>query len=261
MIRAPKSTLHMSEGQFEVFEKNTFLAVEVPRPIHKRRDSCPEIGGSYPLVGAYNRSKSTQDEMTTAPPQHKSSLRGINNAPEELLPQASYRYDARPAASEDGGADNKRGNEGEKPREESVQAPIVGSFALWPAEVHGDDSCGRLPLWGSGEHEDDGNPPRNPRSGGPPPLYIEAHGNDGTAVVPRTWEHVAELPSLGSYDHFSKNKACKPCAFFHSPSGCGNDRQCPFCHLCRSGQFQRNMKIYYRTLRKTKGKRKGQGGG
>eukprot|EP00931_Biecheleriopsis_adriatica_P093475 TRINITY_DN67217_c0_g1_i1.p1 TRINITY_DN67217_c0_g1~~TRINITY_DN67217_c0_g1_i1.p1 ORF type:complete len:238 (-),score=36.56 TRINITY_DN67217_c0_g1_i1:134-847(-) len=48
-----------------------------------------------------------------------------------------------------------------------------------------------------------------------------------------------ELPSMGSRGHF--DGSCKPCAFFHT-KGCGNGKNCTFCHLCDADAKKRRRK-------------------
>jgi len=47
-------------------------------------------------------------------------------------------------------------------------------------------------------------------------------------------------PSVGSAGHELGD--CKPCAFVHKPRGCSLADECPFCHLCDSGEKRRRQK-------------------
>mmetsp|Transcript_4353 Transcript_4353/g.7682 ORF Transcript_4353/g.7682 Transcript_4353/m.7682 type:complete len:268 (-) Transcript_4353:98-901(-) len=49
----------------------------------------------------------------------------------------------------------------------------------------------------------------------------------------------SDLPSAGSEGH--AQGSCKPCAFVHT-KGCGNGRDCEFCHLCDAGARKRRQK-------------------
>lgn len=50
----------------------------------------------------------------------------------------------------------------------------------------------------------------------------------------------SELPTTGSRNHHLG--VCKPCAFIWKESGCNNGVECPFCHLCDSGEKKRRAK-------------------
>jgi len=55
-----------------------------------------------------------------------------------------------------------------------------------------------------------------------------------------------QVPTVGSMGHYAGT--CKPCAFFYK-QGCGNGFQCPFCHLCDSGEKKRRQKNKMAVLR------------
>jgi len=46
-------------------------------------------------------------------------------------------------------------------------------------------------------------------------------------------------PTVGSVGHH--NRTCRPCAFLYT-KGCGNGKQCEFCHLCGPGEKKRRLK-------------------
>lgn len=48
-----------------------------------------------------------------------------------------------------------------------------------------------------------------------------------------------DMPSAGSEGH--AQGMCKPCAFVHT-KGCGNGKNCVFCHLCDAGARKRRQK-------------------
>merc|ERR1712039_714639 len=67
-------------------------------------------------------------------------------------------------------------------------------------------------------------------------------------MLPQTVFGPAELPSVGSANHFYGT--CKPCAHAHKGK-CINGVQCKFCHLCSSGELkrrQKNKKAYLKRL-------------
>lgn len=70
------------------------------------------------------------------------------------------------------------------------------------------------------------------------------------------------IPSRGSALH--QWGACKPCAFFIKES-CGNGAECPFCHLCETGEKKRRKKerasIRKEMRDKLRASRSGGGGG
>jgi len=47
----------------------------------------------------------------------------------------------------------------------------------------------------------------------------------------------AAAPSAGSVLHGTGE--CRPCDAFHTRSGCAKGAECPDCHLCCAGEFQR----------------------
>lgn len=49
-----------------------------------------------------------------------------------------------------------------------------------------------------------------------------------------------EMPTVGSQAH--DRGRCKPCAFSWKPEGCQGGVDCPFCHLCDSGEKTRRRK-------------------
>lgn len=55
------------------------------------------------------------------------------------------------------------------------------------------------------------------------------------------------MPSIGSVNHAGRR--CKPCAFYHT-KGCGNERECLFCHLCSPGEKQRRRRLQHRLCEK-----------
>jgi len=72
----------------------------------------------------------------------------------------------------------------------------------------------------------------------PPPPCAPAFGADTTVL--QLDQVIAKpevpLPSEGSAQHSAG--ACQPCAFFHT-KGCGNGKQCKFCHLCPADEKKR----------------------
>jgi len=63
-----------------------------------------------------------------------------------------------------------------------------------------------------------------PAAMGPPP---------GLKAPPNT-------PSHGSVTHNVGN--CRPCAWFHKPTGCQNGQQCNYCHVCTDGELKSRKK-------------------
>jgi hypothetical protein len=56
--------------------------------------------------------------------------------------------------------------------------------------------------------------------------------------------HMLELAtmSVGSVNHDSDSRRCKPCAFVHTDAGCANGAECSFCHACGPGEKRRRQK-------------------
>jgi len=59
------------------------------------------------------------------------------------------------------------------------------------------------------------------------------------------------LPTMGSRLHGSGG--CKPCAFIWKEPGCENGINCPFCHLCDSGEKKRRAKEKKEKIRSIRG--------
>lgn len=55
------------------------------------------------------------------------------------------------------------------------------------------------------------------------------------------------LPSLGSSAHATGQ--CTPCAWFWKPQGCGNEKECSYCHMCPEGEIRRRRKMKNAALR------------
>eukprot|EP00927_Polykrikos_kofoidii_P027053 TRINITY_DN23946_c0_g1_i1.p1 TRINITY_DN23946_c0_g1~~TRINITY_DN23946_c0_g1_i1.p1 ORF type:complete len:395 (+),score=67.50 TRINITY_DN23946_c0_g1_i1:114-1187(+) len=77
----------------------------------------------------------------------------------------------------------------------------------------------------------------------PPPPESQAQGVTVihlADVLPLAEPGSAEMPTVGSKDHFNGN--CKPCAFLHT-RGCNNGVNCSFCHLCDENERKRRQKM------------------
>lgn len=75
----------------------------------------------------------------------------------------------------------------------------------------------------------------NPQAGERPPAVLSL-----ASMLFRPDVGTPECPTIGSVGHF--DGTCKPCAFFWKPPGCGNAVECPFCHLCVTGEKKRRQK-------------------
>lgn len=66
--------------------------------------------------------------------------------------------------------------------------------------------------------------------------------------VPAVW-----APSLGSQKHGvpgpDGTPECQPCAWFYKESGCHNDEECRYCHLCPQGELKNRKKQKIQRLR------------
>lgn len=48
------------------------------------------------------------------------------------------------------------------------------------------------------------------------------------------------LASIGSLGHYEGN--CRPCAWIHKTSGCSNEHNCTFCHMCDEEELKKRKK-------------------
>jgi len=66
---------------------------------------------------------------------------------------------------------------------------------------------------------------------------------------------ISLLPSRGSVFHDAGT--CKPCAWFHKSSGCGNGWGCKHCHACPEGALKEKKKARVRAYKTQGAKRYG----
>lgn len=82
-------------------------------------------------------------------------------------------------------------------------------------------------------------PPTPPASSAPKNPNSPAVKLDLAEALPEPKLGSPEQPTVGSASHRLGN--CKPCAFLYT-KGCMNGVECPFCHLCDTGEKKRRQK-------------------
>jgi len=67
-------------------------------------------------------------------------------------------------------------------------------------------------------------------------------------VVIKPTARGTNMSRIGSAGH--KNGICRPCAYFHKPSGCVNIESCSYCHECPAGELKRRkqVKLFFRKM-------------